>query len=363
LFVYDPENREFKTGIRKGKVETPPSIPSNTGATGRIATSQEAEFVEDTEQHSDIDSIVIEGQQMRAFAGVPLVTKRESVGVLYVNFFEPRRFSVQERELIGLLANQAATAIENASLYQQLEDKIIELERAQGEIADKERALVITTMTADFTHRVNNLAGTIPNWAKMAIKRLHSKDEPDERLIRYLKRISKESRFLLQEAKRLNQPLPAPEEVDVKGLVDSILGQMEITVSPEIDFVLESEPDLPPVCAIKQHLSDAIFNIVDNGAKAITGEGQVTIRVKRDPDRPERYLKVEISDTGSGIPEDKIPKIFELGETYRAGGTGYGLWRARNIVEGFGGSVQLEETSKKGSTFSIVLPIDNWSGG
>jgi signal transduction histidine kinase len=112
-------------------------------------------------------------------------------------------------------------------------------------------------------------------------------------------------------------------------------------------------------------LSDAVFNIIDNSVKAITDKGEVRVQVGRDPDRPEQIIRIDVTDTGVGIPIDKLDNIFELGTTYRpeAGGMGYGLWRSRNIVEGIGGEITAQSFLGKGSTFSILLPLSTHKEG
>jgi len=182
----------------------------------------------------------------------------------------------------------------------------------------------------------------------------------DDRVLEYLERISAEARFFLQEAKGINQPLPTPEDIDVVSLVDSILGQMEIVASPNVHFSLDSEYATAVVHAIRQQLSDAIFNIIDNGAKAIPGEGTVSVRLKSYSTSVNEIV-IEISDTGCGVSEEAQKRIFELGETHSAGGTGYGLWRSRNIIEGIGGSLSLQDTSNEGTTFQIILPVVHYS--
>ena len=296
-----------------------------------------------------------------SWIGVPILSGENALGVIAT--YHPERdnvYSEDDLHLLEAMANQAAVAIEHARLYRELEEKVAKLERMQVEIADKERALVLTSMTADFVHRVNNLAGTIPNWAKLAKKRLEFNNNLDDRVLEYLERISTEARFFLQEAKGINQPLPDPEDIDVVSLVGSILGQMEIVASPSVHFSQHSEYTTAIVHAIRQQLSDAIFNIIDNGAKAISGEGFVLVNLTEYSDSGNK-IAIEISDTGCGISEEAQKRIFELGETYSAGGTGYGLWRSRNIIEGLGGSITLKDTSNAGTTFQIILPIVHYS--
>jgi two-component system, NtrC family, sensor kinase len=351
IFPYDFDKDKFDAGVRKGKIEIEPSIPSNTGFSVRITKSGRAVFSENAES-SGAKPTFIENKKVKSFAGIPLIAKGKTVGILYVNYFERHSFSKEEQEVISLLANQAAVAIENARLYQ-------EVKNTQSEIADKERILVLTSVAADFVHKMNNLAGTIPNWVTLARRQMNPELERDKRVIGYLEKISQDAKVILQEARRLQDPLPQPESIDVGELAGSIVAQMELIASPDIKMIFRAESSLGYVWAVKQQLSDALFNIIDNGVKSIVGQGTMLVQVRRDPDRLEQFIRIDVSDTGSGIPSDKLDKIFELGTTYRpkSGGMGYGLWRARNIVEGIDGEIVARSESGKGSIFSILLPV------
>jgi GAF domain-containing protein len=282
----------------------------------------------------------------KSWLGVPMMIGDRVLGVIAVQNDDVENLYGQDAEaVLQTMAGQAAVAIENAQLLDQ--------------VADRERALVLTSVAADFVHRMNNLAGTIPNWVALARRQLDPNNKRDQQVIQYLERIADDSKVLLREARRLRDPLPEPEEIDVKELMDSIIAQMELRASPEIDFILQSERDLGQVWAVRTQLSDAVFNVIDNSVKAITGDGQVSVRLTRDTARPNEFIRIEIVDTGCGMPVDRLATIFELGKTYRSDseGTGYGLWRTRNIVEDIGGFVSVESIEGKGTTFSITLPV------
>ena len=270
-----------------------------------------------------------------------------------------RAFDMEQVNLLSTVANQAAVAIENAGLYRELEGSIEELKRAQSEIANKERALVLTSIAGDFVHRMNNLVGTIPKWVALIKKLLGPAEVEDKRVLEYLDRISMETKVLLQEARRLKDPLAKPEKVDVDKLTRTIITQVRFVTEPHIQISYESDIDPVFVLGVKSQLSDALFNVIDNAVKAIPGEGQVAVRLRRDTDQPHDFACMEVSDTGIGIAPDRLAKIFELGTSYRSGdeGMGYGLWRTKNLVEGLGGGVHASSTVGEGTTISITLPI------
>ncbi len=112
-----------------------------------------------------------------------------------------------------------------------------------------------------------------------------------------------------------------------------------------------------------QGLSLVLSNIIGNAVK-YTGEGSVKIKLSRQ----DEWAVIEVSDTGIGIPEADIPKLF--GEFYRASnarksnipGSGVGLAGVKNIIERFGGRLELQSRENEGSIFSVYLPLysDTW---
>ena len=163
IFSYDAVQNRFDVGVRRGNIMVEPSTPSNTGFSAQVAKSAVSVFAENVES-SGAKSTFIENKKVKSFAGIRLLSKGKTVGILYVNYLERHFFSEEERDVIGLLANQAAVAIENARLHQQVGAKVQELERAQEQIAEREAVVTRAGIAADFVHRLNNFAGTIPIW-------------------------------------------------------------------------------------------------------------------------------------------------------------------------------------------------------
>lgn len=108
------------------------------------------------------------------------------------------------------------------------------------------------------------------------------------------------------------------------------------------------------ICNLGQ-LNQVFMNILVNAAQAIETQGEITIRTSRDTD----YIYVTISDTGSGIPADKLNRIFEPFYTSKevGKGTGLGLSIAYDIVKKHNGEIQVESEIGKGTTFTLLLPI------
>lgn len=126
-----------------------------------------------------------------------------------------------------------------------------------------------------------------------------------------------------------------------------------------MDKNLSIQVDIPKnlsVYADQNRLHDIFLNLLSNAFKFTSDGGQISITVSRKDD----YILHEIRDTGIGIPNDKIEKIFE--EFYQVeggkyGGTGLGLAITKRVVEEHGGKIWAESQIGKGSTFYFTLPV------
>ncbi len=106
----------------------------------------------------------------------------------------------------------------------------------------------------------------------------------------------------------------------------------------------------------------AVSNLIDNAIKYNVKNGSVTVRIKRVTGQP--YMQVDIEDTGIGIPEEAMDKLFtkffraDNVMKFQTEGTGLGLYISKNVVERHGGAISAESTLDRGSTFSFTIPTD-----
>jgi signal transduction histidine kinase len=150
------------------------------------------------------------------------------------------------------------------------------------------------------------------------------------------------------------------QAVDIRKIAgDLILRAQAKADDKQTRLSTDFEPDLPLVMADEQKISWVLTQLLDNGIKFTPAGGKVTLEVKRDVS-PE-MLRVAVTDTGIGIPEDQLAEIFEPfhqldgSSTRRYGGTGLGLSLVKQIIEAHGSIVRVKSEPGKGSTFSFPL--------
>lgn len=281
-----------------------------------------------------------------SWLGVPMMVGGRVTGLISIQSLEMEHaFDKDQIELLTALANQAAVAIENARLYHQLK-------AAQTKIAEKESALVRTSLATDIVHRINNLAGTTPLWIDLIEERLLTNMEVGE----FLDKIRRDFYDLLRVAAELDKS-PTPEIINLAFLLETMSRSAKTQYYTTLDFSTDIEPGLYEICAIPVEIRNAIWNVVLNGIEAMQFRGTLTIRCRNFVDEKRKaWVRIQVEDTGLGIPDDQLGLIFDLSYTTKEEGRGYGLWRTKDVIEGLGGTISVSSEIGIGSTFCIILP-------
>jgi len=140
-------------------------------------------------------------------------------------------------------------------------------------------------------------------------------------------------------------------------LVNELVEEVLTFVGPELRMnninLLKSLGDVPPCRADPKLLKQALLNLLINAEQAMPRGGDLMVRTGVAQDT----IAIEVTDTGSGIPAEKLPEVFDAYFSTKKGGTGLGLPTVKRIVEEHGGEVTVESEPGKGSSFRIALPV------
>ena len=162
----------------------------------------------------------------------------------------------------------------------------------------------------------------------------------------------------LKNFSRVDQMEVAP--ADINKILDSTLNIVWNELKHKA-AVSKDYGEVPLIGCNAGQLSQVFMNILVNGAQAITGFGEITIMTRLSGER----VLITISDTGSGIPEEKLDRIFEPFFTTKeiGQGTGLGLSIAYDIVKKHGGEIDVVSEVGKGTTFTVALPLEGQQNG
>lgn len=294
----------------------------------------------------------LERRQLGSVAAVPLVVRAATVGVLTVGFARV----VTEREVNVLEAVSAhfAASLEAKRLFDTLRSSYATLARTQQQLVHRERLAAIGELSAVVAHEVRNPLGVIFN-SVGAIRRM-LKDVPDAKTI---------VDILEEEASRLNHIVgdlldfarPATPTLHAER-IESVLDAAAESALGEsrggVEVVREYQADLPHVRVDSRLMRQAFLNLVLNAIQAMPHGGRLTLKLVDMGSG----VRVEIGDTGVGIPADVRARIFEPFFTTRATGTGLGLAVVKRIVDGHRGEIEVATAHAKGTTFAVLLPLD-----
>jgi nitrogen fixation/metabolism regulation signal transduction histidine kinase len=152
-----------------------------------------------------------------------------------------------------------------------------------------------------------------------------------------------------------SSPAVRPSEVAVADLLHEVVDPYRSGLGDRIALALEIEPGLPPLYVDRVLVARALTNVLENAVHAITGPGAVRLHAGLEP--AGGYLHVTVADTGAGMDEQSLQRIFEPYFSTKASGTGLGLPIAQRNVELNGGTVEVESAPGAGTKVIIRLPI------
>ena len=335
------------------------------GIAGWVFQQGEAVLVPDTSQDTrwfggfDQDT----GFSTRSILCVPLQAKGQTIGAIEAINKERGPFDEEDLRLLTSMAAPAATAIENAKLYEALRQGMRKLEETQAQLIQSAKLAAVGELAAGVAHEINNPLTSIIGFTRLLLDDLpadHPMRADMETIDREADRTRRIVRTLLDFA-RTSDPVLVP--ADLNALIEetimlvctrSVLGK----ISLEKDLV-----PLPPVMLDVNQIKQVLVNLLNNAVQAMPEGGRLIVSTgltERKIDDVDRQMAaVYVSDSGEGIPSQYVSRIFDpFFTTKEVGkGTGLGLSVSYSIAEKHNGRIEVESAPGEGSTFVVLLPV------
>jgi signal transduction histidine kinase/FixJ family two-component response regulator len=302
------------------------------------------------------------GLKLRSILTVPLKVRENAIGALQVADVEVDRFEPTDLTLIESLASTAAFAIENARLFSTEQQRAAALARALEQ--QKELDRLKDEFIQNVSHELRTPLALIQGYAELLRSGDLGELKPEQ--VEPIAVIVRRAYMLGDMVKDLTALLQTEREdakrkvVDMSCLAQDMLSDFRVAVKEkDLTLIVQVPPDLPPVRGVPTHLRRMLDNLLGNALKFTPAGGCITVRLEQQGSD----LVLQVSDTGIGIPDDKLEHIFERfyqvdgSVTRRYGGTGLGLAMVKEIVEAHDGSIDVESTLGEGSTFEVTLPV------
>lgn len=318
-------------------------VPMEGSVAGRVVqtgemvvihdTDEEPRFYREVDKQSDFNT--------RSILAVPMTARGKVIGVLEaLNKRGGASFTAEDVELLSVLGDQAAVAVQNALLFQQ------------------------SDLIAEIVHEMRTPLTAIISYADLLLW-----PETD------LAQVAQFAEIVRREAERLNQMANtfldlarlesgraslAQDPVDMVTLVNMACNVLfpqadakQITLTPALPAVL------PVVLGDAQRLHQVLLNLIGNAVKFCSAGDEITVTAHQQADE----LWVEIQDTGPGIPRAALPHIFERfyrspDEEGQSAGVGLGLSISKRIIDAHGGRIEVESEVGVGTTFTCCLPLE-----
>src|SRR5687768_5969165 len=243
-------------------------------------------------------------------------------------------------------------------LHDLTEIRELERRRVEQHLFESEKLAAVGRLAASIAHEVNNPLEAIKNALYLM------QTAPDvEQNTRFLEIARKETERVSHIIRQMLGFARRPGEVDwvdVNQLLEETLVLLEKKMRQQrIRVTKQLDPLLPPIRARADQLRQVFLNLILNAQQAIAAEGEIRISTARYDQALQPSILVQLSDSGVGIAEDDIARIFDPFFSTGKKGTGLGLWVTQDIVRQHGGRIEVSSDIGRGTVFSIVLQVDS----
>jgi signal transduction histidine kinase len=295
---------------------------------------------------------------MESFLGVPIVTSRAVAGRIYLTEkVGAPEFTLEDEQLVETLASQAAIAIDNATLNEQLQRTAAQLEEASRHKS---------AFLANMSHELRSPLNTIIGYVRLLLEDPRALDEEQLEDLEIVRGSSEHLLALITDLLDLQRieagrvTLVLADE-DLRAIIDGVIASIRPTVGAGVELLADtSELSNPRVRCDRTRLRQVLLNVLGNAVK-FTEHGSVALSARDDGDE----IVIVVRDTGPGIPAADQARIFESFFQSQAAlvrtpgpreGAGLGLAITRLLTELHGGNVELSSEEGEGTTVTITMP-------
>jgi signal transduction histidine kinase len=291
------------------------------------------------------------------FAVFPIKAKGRFLGTIQCRGREPRKLTPDEVRLIRSMSDQIGVALENINLFEEVKSKTTELEAASRHKSQ---------FLASVSHELRTPLNAIIGFSEVLLDpSLEVSEDKRSRFLTHILNSGKHLLGLINEILDLSKVEAGRLELEIEpAALSDILEAAENTMRPlaakkAIDLRVEKDKRIPRVPMDASRVRQVVLNLVGNAVKFTLKGGEVWVRAET----VNEGVRVEVGDTGPGIPIEDQERIFLEFEQARIGnagskpeGTGLGLALAKKFVEMHGGKIWVESEVGKGSRFYFTLP-------
>jgi signal transduction histidine kinase/serine/threonine protein kinase/CheY-like chemotaxis protein len=319
-----------------------------------------------------VDRTSVRSLSLRSIMAAPMIHKGRVLGAVCVdNRTASGSFDRDDLRILSIFANQAAVAIENGRLIEELRESCHELAETREQMVRTETMRTVGLMAGGIAHDFNNLLTSILGNADLVSRHLEADSTP----VRMVEEIKSASVLAADLCRQLltyaGGNSPVVEVVDLSESVRGVEEVLRVSIPKNVDLAFELPEDLPGVEVDATQIRQVLMNLIVNASESFDGEaGEIRIRTAvRDLDEAAlaglplldclpagRYAVLEVEDTGCGMDATSRARAFDPFYTTKFTGRGMGLATVHGAVRGHEGGISVRSASGKGTLIGIYLP-------
>ncbi len=355
IMTYYPYNIPVSVNLRPA--------PKGSGIAWQVVETEQSIFGGQYQEHPKAQPKFTK-VGMRAFLAVPIMAGEDCLGALKLFSLTPgKTFNRRDLTLVESIGRQAGIVLQNRRLYTDLTERAHALTEALKKQEEADEAK--NTFIHNVSHELRTPIGLINGYSELMQTESLGELTPEQKNAMNI--IVKRIHMLINLLDDMSVLLAAEtqefrrEEIQPHELLQSVIDEFQLEAEKsQIHLQSEIADELPVIVGDPFHLRRVFDNLLTNAFKFTPPDGSITLRGWREG----AELIIEVSDTGTGISEDEMQRIFERfyqansksAKHHKGKGTGLGLALVKEIVEAHRGKVTVRSSSGKGTAFKIRLP-------
>jgi signal transduction histidine kinase len=354
VWLRDDLRRTYSVRYRLGDSPAQPELAESDEFVRSLAHSQEVVLREELVARTDPAkraAVADLCRQNRWEVCMPLMVTGKLIA--FINLGPKHNldaFSAEDLDLLDTLAAEAAIALENARLYE-------ELKKSQDIIRRADRLSALGTLAAGIAHEVRNPLVSIQTFFQLAPQRLHDEEFFTTFLGMTANEVKRISDLITELLSFARSSIPSLAAANLNEVVERVATLLEPEARKHnLTLTRALSVNVPLVNADGNQIKQVLINLVLNAIQATRPGGVVAISTRSVDHQNGAFCQLEIRDTGVGIPPDRLDHIFDPFFTTKDKGTGLGLAIAHQIITEHGGSITVESREGRGSSFYVNLP-------
>jgi signal transduction histidine kinase len=355
LYLYNPDDITLRCASLTSVVATPPppgDIPLDSCAFAAVVHTRRAVSFANIRTPDFFDLVDLPGDPaLISVLATPLLYEGEVLGVLAVFTERLHRFDNDEKRLLAALASLGAVALQNSRLYTRVF-------QSEDSLRKNERLTTLGLLAAEIAHEIRN--------PLTVLKLLHgglgvdfTPDDPRRTDMRVIgEKLDQLEAIVTRVLNFAKAPNSLHTRCPLQEIIEDTLVLLRLKLAQsKIDLRFEPPPRPLVVEGQQGQLQQVLLNLIINSMQAMPDGGTITLTLDAQLRESGPLAVVELSDTGTGIPDNIRDRIFDSFLSGRPGGTGLGLAIAKRVLNSHYGDLTLVTSSPAGTTMRLTLPL------